>query len=64
MELTAEGPTLPIMSVLSDTFPVEAADMKRDFLVQPPSLAAHPNFSTLTIQHPCELGQEAEAKRV
>ena len=31
--------------------------------MQPPSSAVHPSFSTLTNQHPGELGQEAEAKK-
>ena len=63
MQLTAKGPTLPIMLVLSNVFPVKAADIKKDFLEQPPSLAGHPGFSTPTIQHPDKLGQEAKAKK-
>ena len=42
---------------------MEAADIKQDFLAQPQSSAVHPSFNTPTIQHPCELGQEAEAKK-
>ena len=64
MQLPAEGPTIPIMLVLSDAFPVKATDTKKDFLALPGALAGHPGFSTLTIQHPGELGQEAEAKKV
>ena len=64
MQLTADGFILPIMLVSSDVYPVEAADIKKDFLAQPPSSALHPSFSTLTIQHPGKLGQEAEAKKV
>ena len=63
MQLTADGPILPIMLVLSNVYPVEAADIKKDFLAQLPSSAVHPSFNTLTIQHPGELGQEAEAKK-
>ena len=63
MELAAEGPTLPIILALSDVFPVKAADIKKDYLGQPPSLAGHPGISTFTIQHPGELGQEAEAQK-
>ena len=63
MQLTASGPILPIMLVSSDVYPVEAANIKKDFLAQPPSSAMHPSFNTLTIQHPGELGQEAEAKK-
>ena len=63
MQLTAKGLTSPIMLVLSNLFPFKAADIKKDFLAQPLSLARHPGFSTLTIQHPGKLGQEAEAKK-
>jgi len=62
MQLTAK-PTLPILLVLSDVFPVKAADIKKDYLAQPPTLAGHPGISTFTIQHPGELGQEAEAEK-
>ena len=63
MQLTDDGPTLPIMLVSSNVYPVEAADIKKDFLAPSPSLAVHPALSTVTIQHPGELGQEAEAKK-
>ena len=63
MQLTANGPIIPIMLVSSDIYPVEAADIKKDFLAQPPSSAVYPSFNTLTIQHPGELGQEVEAKK-
>ena len=63
MQLTADGPILPIMLVSSNVYPVEAAKIKKDFLAQPLSSAVHPSFNTLTIQHPGELGQEAEAKK-
>ena len=63
MQLTAEEPTIPIMLVLSDDFPAKAADIKKDFVALPSALARHPGFSTLTIQHPGKLGQEAEAKK-
>ena len=62
MQLTGDGPAAPIMLVLSDAFPVEAANIKKDFLTQTPAHVGHPAFSTLTIQHPGKLGQEAEAK--
>ena len=42
---------------------MEAADINKDFLAQPQVSAVHPSFNTLTIQHPGELGQEAEAKK-
>ena len=51
------------MLVLSDVFPAEAADIKKDFLAQKPAHVGHPGFCTLTIQHPGKLGQEAEAKK-
>ena len=63
MPLSADGPSLPIMLVLSEVYPVEASDIKKDFLAHPPSSAVHPSFNTLTIQHPGELGQEVEAKK-
>ena len=63
MKLLSDGPILPIMLVSLDVYPVEAADIKKDFLAQPPSSAVHPSFNILTIQHPGELGQEAEAKK-
>ena len=64
MHLTGDGPATPIMLVLLDTFQAEAADIKKDFLAQPPAHVGHPGFgTTLTIQHPDESGQEAEAKK-
>ena len=42
---------------------MEAADIKKDFLAQQKSSTVHPNYSTLTIQHPGKLGQEVEAKK-
>jgi hypothetical protein len=63
LSLSANGPHLPIIPVASDVYPVEAADIKKDFLAQLQSSTAHPNYSTLTIQHPGKLGQEAEAKK-
>ena len=62
MQLTAK-PTLPILLVSSEVFPVKAADIKKDYLAQPPTFAGHPGISTFTIHHPGELGQEAEAKK-
>ena len=61
MQLTANRLILPIMLVSSNVYPVEAADIKKDFLAQPLSSSVHPSFNTLTIQHPGELGQEVEA---
>jgi biopolymer transport protein ExbD len=63
MQLTAKGPTIPIMLVLSNIFHVKASNIKKDFLVQLPSLAGHLGFSTLTIQYPSKLEQEAKAKK-
>ena len=63
MELTSEGPTLPILVVSSDIFPIETAYIKKDYLAQPPTFAGHPGISTFTIQHPGKLGQEAKAKK-
>jgi len=59
MQLTAKAHATPIMLVSSNVFPAEAADIKEDFLPQHPANAGHPGFSTLTIQHPDKLGQEA-----
>ena len=63
MPQTTDGPILPIMLVLSDVYPVEAADIKKDFLAQLLSSSVHPSPNTLTIQHPGILGQEAESKK-
>ena len=63
MELTSKGPTLTILVVSSDVFPIETANIKKDYLAQPPTFAAHPGISTFTIQHPGKLGQEAKAKK-
>ena len=63
MQLTADGPILPIMLFLSNVYPVEAADIGKDFLAQPPSSVVNSSFNTLTIQHPGKLGQEEEAKK-
>ena len=46
MQLSADGPILLIILVSSDVYPVEAADIKKDFLAQPPSISGHPGFST------------------
>ena len=62
MQLSAK-PTLPILLVSSDVFPIKTADIKKEYLAQPPTFAGHPGISTFTIQHPGELGQEAEAKK-
>ena len=64
MKLSNSGPYLPITLVASDVYPVETADIKKDYLVHPGSATVHPSFNTLTIQHPGKLGQEAEAKKV
>ena len=56
MELTGKGPTLPILVVLSDVFPIKIADIKKGYLAQPPTFAGHPGISTFTIQHPGKLG--------
>jgi hypothetical protein len=63
MSISADGPHLPIIQVALEVYPVEAADIKKDFLAQLQSSTAHPNYITLTIQHPGKLGQEAEAKK-
>jgi len=63
MQLTADGSILPIVLVSSNVYPVEAAEIKKDFLAQPPSSAVHPSFNRITIQHPGKSGQEAEAKK-
>jgi hypothetical protein len=70
MILGEDGPCLPITMVASDVYPVETADIKKDCLGQPatahPSYSSatpHPSYGTLTIQHPGEVGQEAEAMK-
>ena len=63
IKLTSDGPILLIMLVYSDIYPVEASDIKKDFLAQTPSSAVHLSFNTLTIQYPGKVGQEAEAKK-
>ena len=62
MQLTAQ-PTLLILLVSSKVFSIEAANIKKDYLAQPPIFAGHPGISTFTIQHPGKLGQEAETKK-
>ena len=59
----SDKPTLPILLVSSNLFPIKTSDIKKDYLAQPPTFAGHPGISTFTIQHPGELGQEAEAKK-
>ena len=44
-------------------FPIETANIKKDYLVQPPTFSGHPGISTFTIQHPGKLEQEAKAKK-
>ena len=65
MQLTSNCPTSAIISVLLDVYPAEAGEIKNALL---PSLtstfAGYPGTSTLTIQHPRQLGQEAEEKLV
>ena len=51
------------MQVNLDVYPVESADIKKDYFAPPHESAVHPPFSTLTIQHPGKLGQEAKAKK-
>jgi hypothetical protein len=63
MQLTGDGPATPIMLVLMDAFPAEAADIKKDFLAQMSAHVGHLALSTLTIQHPGKVGQEAEDKK-
>ena len=62
MQLFAK-PTLPILWVSSDIFPIETANIKKDYLAQPLTFAGHQGISTFTIQHPGKLEQEAEAKK-
>ena len=62
MQLSAE-PTLPILWVSSDIFPIKTANIKKGFLAQPPTFAGHPGISTFTIQHPGELGKKLSPKR-
>ena len=62
MKVSAE-PTLPILVVSSEVFPIKTADIKKNYLAQPPTLAGNLGISTFTIQHPSELGQEAKAKK-
>ena len=63
MTLRDDGPHLPIMQADSDVYPVESNDIKKDYFAPVHASAVHPPFGTLTIQHPGELGQEAEAKK-
>jgi hypothetical protein len=64
MTLSDGRPHLPIIQVSSDVYPVESADIKKDYFTPLHASAVHPPFSTLTIQHPGKLGQEAEVKKV
>jgi hypothetical protein len=63
MTLGENGPCLPITMVDSDVYPMETADIKRECLEQSQPAPAFPSYSTLTIQHPGEVGQEAEAMK-
>ena len=63
ISLAGNGPHLSIIMVALDFYPMETDDIKKDFLAQPQSSAVHPAFNTLTIQHPGEQGQEAEAEK-
>ena len=63
MSMSADGPSLPIILVASDVYPVEAANIKKVYLTQLQSSAVYPYPNTLTIQHPGKVGQEAEAKK-
>ena len=45
MKLSSE-PTLPILLVSSDLFPIKTAKIKADYLAQPPTFAGHPGIST------------------
>ena len=62
MQLSGK-PTLPILWVSSDVFPIKTSNIKKDYLAQLPTFAGHPGINTFTIQHPGELEQEAKAKQ-
>ena len=64
MQLTANGPILPIMLVLSGVYPVEAADIKKDFLAQPPSSAVYPSFNTIPSNIQANWGRRRRPKKV
>ena len=64
MQVSPNGHTNAIISVQLDSFPAEAAEIKKETLVlHPVFVAGYPGSGTLTIQHPGELRQEAEAKK-
>ena len=59
IKATRTGPCLSVTLVQSDDYPVLAAKIKREFN---PSLASGPpGVTTMTIQHPSEIGSDAEA---
>ena len=64
LKLTAEGPCNSFAIANSNFYPVEAAELKQIFLAARNPLVPNPTGpSTLTIQHPGEAGQEADAKK-
>ena len=63
MSMSADGPSLPIILVALYIYPVEAANIKKVYLTQPQLSVEYLYPNTLTIQHPGEVGQEAEAKK-
>ena len=64
IQLATNGPTNLITSIQLDSYPFNAAKIKKVFLT-PQSAPAfrYPGLGTFTIQHPGKLGQEAEAKK-
>jgi hypothetical protein len=60
IKATRTGPCLSVTLVQSDDYPVLAAEIKREF--NPLSASGPlPGVTTMTIQHPSEVGRDAEA---
>ena len=55
------GPCLSVTLVQLDDYPVLAAELKREF--NPSPVSGLPGVTTMTIQHPSEIGRNAEAAK-
>ena len=61
IEATRMGPFLSVTLVQLDDYPVLAAELKRKF--NPLSVSGLLGVTTMTIQHPSEIGRNAEAAK-
>jgi hypothetical protein len=61
IKATRSGPCLSVTLVQSDDYPILAAELKREF--NPSLVSGPPGVTTMTIQHPSEVGRDAEAAK-